>query len=184
MDVFIHTFVSSGISVGALLQCSASWVSVSPSSVQPVCRMLRIAAGYGMTIDRTLGLTAADLAAERLLTPPTDLILNNPNHPRNIPAAAVHLDDQSTLEQRYQKEAAAVAEGSGSRSTGHDPRDPPLPNMSHLRPDLVGISSQALQLRRDMVLDSYAGVISTCALICCPPCCVHASCHFPCSFFE
>jgi hypothetical protein len=31
MDVFIHKLVSCSMSVAALLQCSASWVSVLPS---------------------------------------------------------------------------------------------------------------------------------------------------------
>lgn len=136
--------------------------------------MLRIAAGHGMSIDRTLGLTAADLTAGRLLNPPSNLLLNNPHHPRFPRGTPVHLESQSVLEQQYEQRMAAAAEaeasvegskleGSGRRRRGRDPRNPPNPDMTHLRPDLVGDSSQTIQLRREMVLDAFPGVISTCA---------------------
>eukprot|EP00892_Ulva_mutabilis_P010639 jgi/Ulvmu1/7948/UM004_0181.1 len=153
-------------------------------------RMLRFAARYGFSIDRTLALTAARLASGRLLAPPSNLTYTRASRWHSS-ASAVTLDVQMLPEpsedprmtldlnlppglQRprppaspprlRQPEATAGVQGrDGALAPPRDPRTPPvLPqDMAHLAPEFVGEQSRTLQLRREMVVEAHPSVIST-----------------------
>lgn len=159
------------------------------------CRMLRFAARYGLSVDRTLALTAARLSAGRLLSPPSNLSYSRRSrwHPTT---SAVHLDahvlpeptaePRRTLDlepppgpqrRRARKPAAApgrdLPEEPEERLHLRDPRTPPVQarDMEPLAPEFIGDQSRTLQLRREMVLEAHPSVISTCA----PPTCTQPS---------
>lgn len=152
--------------------------------------MLRFAARYGFSVDRTLALTAAHLSAGRLLSPPSNLSYSRRSRWRAA-SAAVHLDAQVLPEPSSAprptldlQQPDALAEGTptglaavaaapppppppgGEPPRLRDPRTPPVQeqDMEPLAPEFVGDQSRTLQLRREMVLEAHPSVISTCTV--------------------
>lgn len=155
------------------------------------CRMLRFAARYGFSIDRTLALTAARLSSGRMLSPPSNLSYSRRSrwHPAT---SAVHLDTQMLPEPSAaprptpdlqlppgaQPAATHESAAAPGRELPEEPeerlhlRDPRAPSvqpqdMEPLAPEFIGDQSRTLQLRREMVLEAHPSVISTCAPLPC-----------------
>jgi hypothetical protein len=114
-----------------------------PSEAARVCRMLRFAATYGFSIDRTLAKTAERLSMGRLLSPPSNLMQSGHRAPLN--STAVALDP------------------SAGPALTCDPRRPPLKVVGSLETSLVGKNAAWEEARNELIVDCFPGVITTCA---------------------